>query len=138
MSPLFGKHHDSELPDPAPALQHFQPLTAPQRAAEVLAGIGTDSGGQSNLLEQWLPDVGGIIGSVDPPDEWWDQRQALKDLLDETFWVLQLARLVIRHEETSTTYGDAGTHVTYRVSADGRAALDRGDAAAVVARRVPD
>jgi len=132
------RHQKHELPDPNPALEHMRTLTLPQRAAEILAGIGSDSGGQSNLLEQWLPNVGGIIGYVNPPDEWWDNRQALKELLDEAFWVLQLARLLFRNEETSTTYGEAGTHVNYRVSADGRAAIENGNAAEVVARRVPD
>jgi len=59
--------------------------------------------------------------------------------LDEAFGLLQLARLLVRHEETSTTYGDAGTHVSYRrVSTEGSTAIERVDAAAIVARRVPD
>ena len=45
-----------------------------------------------------------------------------------------LARLLIRQEQT---YKGA-TWVTYVNSPDGRAALGRGDVAAVLARRLPD
>ena len=55
-------------------------------------------------------------------------------ILREAFQALVLGRMVIRQEQT---YKGA-TWVTYVNSPDGRAALERGDVADVVARRLPD
>lgn len=52
----------------------------------------------------------------------------------DTFQALELARLVVRIDESPR--GDLMTY--YAVSSDGAAALQRGDVAEVVKRRLPD
>ena len=62
------------------------------------------------------------------------QSLSLALILREAFQALVLTRMVIRQEQT---YKGA-TWVTYVNGPDGLAALDRGDVADVVARRLPD
>jgi hypothetical protein len=155
--PLF--HHSHDDPDAEPAgpsgpaaeadqvatsLEHFTGLGLPQRAAEVLQGVAatiqqTDDPsdtvsphlGMDRLLAHWLPDAYWMKITPDQRGNWF----SLQLILDEAFQALVLARLLICHEGTDNV---SGTMAAYFVSPDGRAALDRGDVADVVARRLPD
>jgi len=127
----------AEEPDYDAALQHFSDLSVPQRAGEVLVGIsstlGTSRSGMDQLLSPWCPVSTTGLPADDPPrpDGWW----ALRHVLLEAFQALELARMVIRQEESTNHWG---TVTGYELSPDGKAALERGDVAAVVARRLPD
>jgi hypothetical protein len=124
-------------PDYDAALRHFTALPVPQRAAEVLAGIspmlGQSRSGMDQLLGLWCPVSLSGLAADDPPrpDGWW----ALRHVLLEAFQALELSRLVMRQEDTTNHWG---TVTGYELSPGGKAALERGDVAAVVARRLPD
>ncbi len=82
------------------------------------------------ILAPWLPESDWMALSVEQRKGW----LSLAVILREAFQALVLTRMVIRQEQT---YKGA-TWVTYVNSPDGRAALERGDVADVVARRLPD
>jgi hypothetical protein len=123
-------------PDYDGALRHFSALPVPQRAAELLAGIapalGTSQSGMDQLLGPWCPVSTTGLGADDPPrpDGWW----ALRRVLLEAFQALELARLILRQEDTTNHWG---TVTGYELAPDGKAALERGGVAEVVARRLP-
>lgn len=123
-------------PDYDAALAHFSALTVPQRAAEVLAGISSMLGGSGSGMDQllglWCPVSTSGLAADDPPrpDGWW----ALRHVLLEAFQALELSRLVMRQEDSTNHWG---TVTGYELSPDGKAALERGDVADVVARRLP-
>jgi len=116
------------------ALAHFSGLSIPQRAAEILeqvaASLDQDALAMDQLLAPWLPESDWMGLSPEQRRSW----LSLALVLREAFQALVLARMVIRQEQS---YKGA-TWVTYVNSPDGRAALDRGDVADVVARRLPD
>jgi hypothetical protein len=137
--PLFG-HSKREgedgagdnSPDYDALLAHFNALPLAQRAAQVLAGISSqlphgERSPMDRLMGAWLPDQ---YSAADRPDSWY----TLKYLLAETFQALELSRMVFRIDETPQ--GD--TTCYYAISSDGQAALQRGDVAEVVKRRLPD
>jgi hypothetical protein len=114
-------------PDLGASVQHFRELTVPQRAAEVLAGIeppGVRGRRMADVLSRWVPDL------EDPPDDWFE----LQRLLLEAFQALELSRLVMRYEPFSNKWE---TDNRYVISPDGLTALERGDVAEVVTRRLP-
>jgi hypothetical protein len=123
-------------PDYEAALRYFTALSLPQRAAEVLRGIAPNLGsnycGMDQLLNPWCPvSMTGLAADAPPrPDGWW----ALRPVLLEAFQALELARLVVRQEDSTNHWG---TQTGYYLASDGRAALERGDVADVVARRLP-
>ncbi len=139
--PLFGhSKHDGDGEDPpasAPSdfdalLQHFSELPLAQRAAELLTGISPqlangERSAMDRLLTPWLSDQ---YSAADRPDSWY----ALKYVLAEAFQALELARMVFRIDESP----QGETSCYYAISSDGKAALERGDVAAVVGRRLPD
>jgi hypothetical protein len=106
-----------------------------ERAAQLFTSIAPDISASdhraqmSSLLAPWLPDFG-MKYTPDQWDEWFD----LQLLLCEAFQVLVLTRLLVRREEADRF----GTVVGYTLSADGRAALEAGNAADVIKRRLPD
>jgi len=115
-------------------LEHFSGLSVPQRAAEILveatASIDEDALAMDQLLAPWLPESDWMALSEEQRKNW----LSLALILREAFQALVLTRMVIRQEQT---YKGA-TWVTYVNGPDGLAALDRGDVADVVARRLPD
>ena len=123
-------------PDYDAALRYFTGLSLPQRAAEVLRGIApglaSSQCGMDQLLNPWCPvSMTGLDADAPPrPDGWW----ALRPVLLEAFQALELARLVVRQEDTTNHWG---TQTAYYLASDGKAALERGDVADVVARRLP-
>jgi hypothetical protein len=137
--PLFGhsKHEGDDpdrdgAPDYDALLAHFNESPLAQRAAEVLTGISSqlphgERSAMDRLLSPWLPDP---YSAADRPDSWY----TLKYVLAEAFQALELSRMVFRIDETPQ--GD--TTCYYAISADGQAALERGDVAEVVKRRLPD
>ena len=123
------------------ALEYFAGLTVPQRAAELLETIATAI---VRAPASWAPQMNHLLELQIPmPAKHWSdlsERQRadharLELLLAEAFQALVLARMLIRRE---TMGPQGGTIVSYANSPDGRAALERGDAAEVVARRLPD
>jgi NAD(P)-dependent dehydrogenase (short-subunit alcohol dehydrogenase family) len=107
-------------------------LPLPQRAAEVLTGISSqlargERSAMDRLLSLWLSDQ---YTDADRPDSWY----TLKYVLAEAFQALELSRMVFRIDETP----QGGTVCYYAISSDGAAALERGDVAEVVKRRLPD
>jgi hypothetical protein len=125
---------ETPSPDSDALLSHFSGIPLPERAAEILAGVASQipSGGRSamdRLFDPWLP-YDHQYTAEDHPDSWY----SLKYLLAETFQALELARLIVRIDESPR--GDLMSY--YAVSSDGTAALERGDVAEVVKRRVPD
>jgi hypothetical protein len=129
------------------AFQRFVSLPLHERASEVLAevapaiaaawdavdwtGIEVPSGtNMHRLLEPLVPQV--RYRDLSP-----EQRRQLASLgfvLAEAFQALVLTRLLIRRDPSGNLYSEAA----YVTSPDGLAALERGDVAAVVARRLPD
>jgi hypothetical protein len=124
-------------PDYDAAVQYFRALPLPQRAAELMTGIapalGSSRSGMDQLLSPWCPISTTGLAADDPPrpDGWW----ALRRLLLEAFQALELARLIIRQEDSTNHWG---TVTGYELGPDGRAALDRGNTAEIVARRLPE
>jgi hypothetical protein len=144
--PLFRRSQDDPAHAPAGSsggpgedpvestLQHLTGLSLSERAAELLErvteSIDQDAQAMDQLLAPWLPESDWASLSPEQRKNW----LALALILREAFQALVLTRMVIRQEQT---YKGA-TWVTYVNSPDGRAALDRDDVAAVVARRLPD
>jgi hypothetical protein len=140
--PLFGhsKQKDeatnqaaSASPDFDGLLQHFRELPLAQRAAEVLKGISSqlphgERSAMDRLFDPWLP-YDGQYTAEDHPDSWY----ALKYVLAETFQALELARMVFRIDESAR--GDFMSY--FGITSDGAEALERGDVAEVVDRRLP-
>jgi hypothetical protein len=126
----------AQRPDYDSMLRYFTGLSLPQRAAEVLRGIAPCFGGGQTGMDQLLnavcpvPESATRADGPPPPDAWY----ALRPVLLEAFQALELARLVVRQEETTNHWG---TVTAYRLGSDGKAALERGDVADVVARRLP-
>jgi hypothetical protein len=110
-------------------------LTLVDRATQMLSSIAPDISASdhraemSSLLNKWVPDFG-MNYTPDQWDEWFD----LQLLLQEAFGMLVLTRMLVRREEADRF----GTTVRYTLSADGQAALDAGNAADVIKRRLPD
>ena len=143
--PLFHHNKDDaeQATDPpvdperyTKAVAYYRGLSFEHRAAEVLARIGPTiaDGSQSAdaLVASLMP-----AGSRDPDDlsqSEWDASFELEYTLHDAFQALVLARLLIRRE---SEYKGA-TDIAYRLSPDGSAALAAGNAADVVARRLPD
>jgi hypothetical protein len=117
-------------------------MSVPERAAEVLATIAPalaefwDSAAldprkrlhttnHKALLEHMLPKTG--AGTVQ-----YRTQVELGVVLAEAFNALVLARLLIPYD-----YFVGSSQVLYSISADGLAALERGDVAEVVTRRLP-
>jgi hypothetical protein len=140
-------------PDPdaawAEALERFSAMSVPERAAEVLATVAPaiaeywDSADlkpierlkgilktthQQKLLEHVLPEIR-------VPMESDRTRRKLGVLLTEAFNALVLARLLIPYDYWAS---GSGSQLVYFVGPVGVAALERGDVAEVVARRLPD
>ena len=134
-------------PDPGAAwteaLERYRSMSVPERAAEVLATVAPalaeywDSAeldprqrlhatNHQALLEHMLPAT--RVGRVP-----YRTTAELGVTLAEAFNALVLARLLIPYD-----YFVGGSQVLYSISADGLAALERGDVAEVVARRLPD
>ena len=119
------------------ALRHFNELTLARRAAEILEKVApkiTEADkreGQDQILAPFLPD---LLSTDYSPDQW-NSWHELQRVLDESFGALVLSRLVVRHDETTNHWG---TVTSYSLGPDGKAALERGDVADVVARRLPD
>jgi hypothetical protein len=59
----------------------------------------------------------------------------VRHVLEATFQALELSRLICRSESTTN---HLGTVTGYTITADGKSALQRGDVADVVLRRLPD
>jgi|SRR5579863_4425584 len=124
-------------PDYDAAVRYFGGLPLPQRAAELLTGMApaleTSRYGMDRLLSPWCPISQTGLAADDPPrpDGWW----ALRRVLLEAFQALELARLIHRQEDTTN---HNGTVTGYELGSDGRASLERGDIAEVIARRLPE
>jgi hypothetical protein len=139
--PLFGHRDDDDqpadggrsgMPDTDALLAHFTQLPLAQRAAGLLASLASqlpqgERSSMDELLSPWLP---GQYTADDRPDSWY----TLRYVLAEAFQALELARMVFRIDESP--HGPTINY--YAISSDGAAALNRGDVAAVVARRLPD
>ena len=119
------------------ALRHFNELPLARRAAEILEKVApkiTEADkreGQDQILAPFLPD---LLSTDYSPDQW-NSWHELQRALDEAFGALVQSRLVVRHDETTNHWG---TVTSYSLGPDGKAALERGDVAEVVARRLPD
>lgn len=75
--------------------------------------------------------VSGLAADDPPrPDGWW----ALRRVLLEAFQALEQARMIVRQEDSTDHWG---TVTGYELGSDGKAALEGGDVADVVARRLP-
>jgi hypothetical protein len=123
----------SGSPDADALLEHFRELPLAQRAAEVLRGISSElpSGERSamdRLFNPWLP-YDDQYTAADRPDSWY----SLKYILAEAFQALELARMVFRIDEAPR--GHLMSY--YAITSDGAEALERGDVAEVVDRRLP-
>lgn len=125
------------------SLARFSALSLPERAAAILAAIAPaiqsaparDASAQfmDQLLKRWLSD--GLPASerrkLNPLER--ESDEALRLILQEAFAVLVLTRMILRVEELW-----AGQRPYYRLGPDGRLALERDDAAEVIARRLPE
>ena len=127
-------------------LAHFSQLPPAERAAEVLAGFANlppDSvPSMDDLLSHWLPGVTSLDSGFQPPPApeqiSWEQHATwyqVRHLLEATFQALELSRLICRSESTTN---HMGTVTGYTITADGNTALQRGNVADVVTRRLPD
>jgi len=95
-----------------------------------------------DLLGHWLPGVTSLDSGFQPPPApdqiSWEQQATwyeARHLLEASFQALELSRLICRSESTTN---HLGTVTGYTITADGKSALQRGDAADVVTRRLPD
>jgi hypothetical protein len=128
------------------ALERFAALPVAERAAEVFAVIGpaitaawdaVDWGGwelpkgtsMERLLEPLIPQF--RSKELSPEDR--KNLALLRVTLAEAFQALVLARMLIRQDPSGSLYSEG----SYANSSDGLEALERGDVAAVVARRLP-
>ena len=152
--PLFGRGGDEVEQaggaDPgaawADALERYRAMPVAERAASLLATVApaiAESFDKANwragiaplhtegdsLLELLIP-------QTRRPDklspEQWRAMYELRITLAEALNALLIARLLINFD-----YGSGGSVIKYAVSPDGLAALERGDVAEVVARRLP-
>jgi hypothetical protein len=153
--PLFGRGgEDAEQAggaDPgvawADALERYRAMPVAERAASVLATVApaiAESFDKANwkagiaplhtegdsLLELLVPQTA-RPDKLSP--EHWRAMYELRITLAEAFNALVIARLLINFD-----YGSGSVVIKYAVSPDGLAALERGDVAEVVARRLPD
>jgi hypothetical protein len=132
----------------ADELERFAAMSVPERAAEVLSkvapaiaeswekttwkgGVGPLHTTGSDLLWLLIPETGIRADRVTP-----EQHRTIRELrvtLAEAFHALVLARLLIPYD-----YGSGDTLTLYANSSDGLAALERGDVAEVMARRLSD
>jgi hypothetical protein len=131
----------------ADARDRYRAMPVPERAAEVLAayapalarrfdeatwkqGIGPRDTDGASLVSLLIP-------SPRRPDklspEQWRAIHELRVTLSEAVNALVVARLLINWDVGSS----GGSVIKYAVSPDGLAALERGDVAEVVARRLP-
>jgi hypothetical protein len=153
--PLFGRGGEEAEqagganPDSAwaDALGRYRTMPVAERAASVLAtiapaiaekfdnanwkaGVGPSHTDGDSLLDLLIP-------QTTRPDklspEQWRAMYELRITLAEALNALVIARLVINFD-----YGSGVVGIRYAVSPDGLAALERGDVAEVVARRLPD
>lgn len=102
-----------------------------QRAAEVLTGISPqlpqgERSAMDTLLGFWLPNQ---YSDADRPVSWY----TLNYVLAEAFQALELARMLPDRRDPQ-----GHTTCNYAISSDGAAALQRGDVAEVIERRLPD
>jgi|GEM_PF-5801362 len=125
------------------ALEHFAGLPLPQRAAELLRHLAPAIEAEGNL-DPKTQNMGALLAPLIPPlpDVWGklsEQQRgdwaALKITLAEGFQALVQTRMLVRLEEPRN---QIFTTVYYANSRDGLAALERGDVAEVVARRLGD
>ena len=146
--PLF--HHEKDAPDEQPGLgpnddparwrttlAHYEGLPFAQRAAELLAQIGPALDGGAGAAAQTLIDP--LLPAIHDADlkisdEEWNAAVRLEVVLHDSLQTLVLGRLLMRRE---FPYKGA-TDISYRISPDGSAALTAGNAAEVLARRLPD
>jgi hypothetical protein len=136
--PGDGNASDAPAPDLwqqiEATLAELRGLTLVERAARLFSAIASDISASdqraqmSSLLAKWLPDFG-----MKYTPEQWDEWHDLQLLLQEAFQVLVLTRLLVRREGADRF----GTDVSYTTSADGHAALEAGNAADVIQRRLP-
>jgi hypothetical protein len=132
----------------ADAFERYRAMPVPERAAEVLARVAVALG-ESLDTATWKQGIGPrgtegdsllalLIPSPRRPDklspEQWRARHELLVTLAEALNALVIARLLINWDAGSS----GGSVIKYAVSPDGLAALERGDVAEVVARRLPD
>ncbi|HKP90025.1 MAG TPA: hypothetical protein VJT75_08630 [Thermoleophilaceae bacterium] len=132
----------------ADALARYRAMPVPERAAEMLAKIAPALA-ESFEEATWKQGLGprdtegdSLVALLIPlarrPDklspEQWRARYELRVTLSEALNALVIARLLINWDAGSS----GGSVIQYAVSPDGRAALQRGDVAEVVARRLPD
>jgi hypothetical protein len=130
------------------ALARYRAMPVPERAAEVMATIAPALAerfheatwkqgiGPRDTEGTWL--VALLIPSARRPDklspEQWRAMYELRVTLAEAMNALVSARLLINWDVGSS----GGSVIKYAVSPDGLAAVERGDVAEVVARRLPD
>jgi hypothetical protein len=130
------------------ALERYRAMPVPQRAADVLARVAPALA-ESFDRATWKQGIGprgtegdALLGLLIPsarrpdklsPDQWRAMHE-LRVTLAEGLNALVTARLLINWDAGSA----GGSVIKYAVSPDGRAALERGDVAEVVARRLPD
>jgi hypothetical protein len=132
----------------ADALERYRAMPVPARASEVLARVASALA-ESFDKATWKQGIGPrgtegdfllslLIPSARRPDklspEQWRSMHELRVTLAEALNALVIARLLINWDAGSS----GGSVIKYAVSRDGLAALERGDAAEVVARRLPD
>jgi hypothetical protein len=132
----------------ADELERYPAMPVPERAAELLARIAPALA-ESFAKATWQQGIGPrntegqhllglLIRSARRPDklapEQWRAMHELRLSLAEALNALVIARLLINWDASST----GGPVIQYAVSPDGLAALERGDVADVVARRLPD
>jgi hypothetical protein len=132
----------------ADALDRYRAMPVPERAAEVMAAFApalAERFEAATWKQGMVPrDTTGalllelLIPSARRPDklspEQWRAMYELRVTLAEAVNALVAARLLIDWDAG----GSGGSLIKYAVSPDGRAAVDRGDVAEVVARRLPD
>jgi hypothetical protein len=132
----------------ADALERYAAMSVPERAAELLravapaiaeswetatwkAGVGPRHTSQNPLVWLLIPEAGIRPDQASP-----EQHRTLHDLqvtLSEAFQALVLARLLVPY----IYQGGAVGGTLYGLSRDGLVALERRDAAEVVASRLP-
>jgi hypothetical protein len=132
----------------ADALERYRAMPVSERAAEVFATVApalTESFEKASWKQGIGPrDTEGsslvalLIPAARRPDklspEQWRAKHELRVTLAEAMNALVSARLLINWDAG----GSGGSYIQYAVSPDGHAALQRGDVAEVVARRLPD
>ncbi len=124
----------SSASDPCAAdLERFSAMGLAERAAEVLAGIRPALEADTNfqdktqrkLLEAWIPE---------PSGRWPESLMPLWRLLAEAFAALEQARLIVGADAGRSS---GGALTFYWLSEDGHAAIESGDVADLVSRRLP-